>query len=86
MLISNSLAAVGLLFSPTKQTKYIGILGSMGIVTSVFGPSFGEWRVSSHFNVCSVIFKNSSPSFIATCKQFLNTYDDCNDNFNVSEL
>ncbi len=48
VLSSNSLAAVGILFPPEKRTKYMGILGSMGIIASLLGPGFGGWLTQNY--------------------------------------
>jgi EmrB/QacA subfamily drug resistance transporter len=58
VLISNSLTVVGLLFPPEKRTKYMGILGTVGIAATIFGPSLGgyittnfDWRWIFWINV-----------------------------------
>jgi EmrB/QacA subfamily drug resistance transporter len=58
VLISNTMALIGVLFPPADRAKYTGILGSAGALASVIGPTLGgfitdhlSWRWIFYVNV-----------------------------------
>lgn len=58
VLISNTMAIIGVLFPPADRAKYTGILGSAGALASVIGPTLGgfitdhlSWRWIFYVNV-----------------------------------
>lgn len=58
VLISNTLAIIGVLFPPADRAKYMGILGSAGALASIIGPTLGgyitdnlSWRWIFYVNV-----------------------------------
>jgi len=58
ILVSNSMAIIGMLFAPAERAKYIGVAFSAGIVASIVGPFLGgfitdnfSWRWVFYVNV-----------------------------------
>lgn len=58
VLISNTMAIIGILFPPADRAKYTGILGTAGALASVIGPTLGgyitdnlSWRWIFYVNV-----------------------------------
>lgn len=58
VLISNTMAIIGILFPPAERAKYMGILGTAGAFASIIGPTLGgyitdsfSWRWIFYVNV-----------------------------------
>lgn len=58
ILVTNSLAIIGVLFAPAERAKYLGIAGSISGIASVFGPTIGgaitdnlTWRWVFYVNI-----------------------------------
>ncbi|MDP4086316.1 MAG: MDR family MFS transporter [Bacillota bacterium] len=58
VLISNTMAIIGVLFSPAERAKYMGFMGSAGALASIIGPTLGgyitdnlSWRWIFYVNV-----------------------------------
>ena len=58
ILVSNSLAIIGILFPPEQRAKYLGIGASAGALASIVGPSLGgyitdnwSWRWIFYINI-----------------------------------
>lgn len=57
ILISNTLAIVGILFAPAERAKYIGIVSSMGALASIAGPFLGGY-ITDHLSWRWVFYVN----------------------------
>jgi EmrB/QacA subfamily drug resistance transporter len=58
VLVSNTMAIIGILFPPAERAKYTGILGSAGALASIIGPTLGgfitdsfSWRWIFYVNI-----------------------------------
>lgn len=48
VLISNTMAIIGILFPPAERAKYMGILGTAGAFASIVGPTLGGYITDSY--------------------------------------
>lgn len=64
ILVSNSLAIIGMLFAPVDRAKYIGIASSAGALASIVGPSLGGF-ITDNFSWRWVFYVNIPVGIIA---------------------
>lgn len=64
ILISNSLAIIGVLFAPAERAKYVGIASSAGALASIVGPSLGGF-ITDNFSWRWVFYVNVPIAIIA---------------------
>ncbi|WP_010236918.1 MDR family MFS transporter [Clostridium arbusti] len=64
ILISNSLAIIGILFAPAERAKYVGIASSAGALASIVGPSLGGF-ITDNFSWRWVFYVNVPIAIIA---------------------
>lgn len=57
VLISNTMAIVGILFPPAERAKYMGILGTAGALASIIGPTLGGY-ITDHFSWRWIFYVN----------------------------
>lgn len=64
ILVTNSLAIIGVLFAPADRAKYLGIAGSISAIASVVGPSLGGY-ITDNFSWRWVFYVNVPIGIIA---------------------
>jgi EmrB/QacA subfamily drug resistance transporter len=64
VLISNTMAIIGVLFPPADRAKYMGILGSAGALASVIGPTLGGF-ITDHLSWRWIFYVNVPVGIIA---------------------
>ncbi|NRD76814.1 MFS transporter [Bacillus sp. BRMEA1] len=64
VLISNTMAIIGVLFPPADRAKYTGILGTAGALASIVGPTLGGY-ITDSFNWRWIFYVNVPVGMIA---------------------